>query len=84
MRVDKFLKLSRIIKRRTVAHDAASKNHILVNDKPAKPSKEIKVDDIITVKYFHRIILLKVLKLDERANKDSAKDMYEIIEIKEQ
>ena len=55
MRLDKYLKVSRLIKRRTLAKEVAEAERILVNDKPAKPSKELKVGDLITIEFGNKI-----------------------------
>ena len=83
MRLDKYLKLSRIIKRRTVAHDAADASRVFVNGRPVKPSYDVKVGDIIEIKYFKKEVKVKVLNVNAVVRKDQADDMYEIIEIKE-
>lgn len=61
MRLDKFLKVSRLIKRRTVANDVAEQGRIFVNDKLAKPAKQLKVGDIIKIEQFNKTIEVKVL-----------------------
>jgi len=79
MRLDKFLKVSRLIKRRTVAKEVAEAERILVNDKPAKPSKDIKVSDIITIEFGTKVVNVRVLSIDEKTKKDLASSMYELI-----
>ena len=79
MRIDKFLKLSRIIKRRSVASDACGSGRIFINEKQAKPSKDVKVGDVVTVSFGDREITFKILSIDERQTKQSATEMYEII-----
>ena len=83
MRLDKFLKVSRIIKRRTVATSAASSEKILVNDRIAKPSKDIKVGDVITIEYFKRTMKVQVLSIQENVKACDAEKMYQIIDIVE-
>lgn len=83
MRLDKYLKLSRIIKRRTVAHDAADASRVFVNGRPVKPSYDVKVGDIIEIKYFKKEVKIEVLNVNAVVRKDQAEEMYEIIEIKE-
>ena len=83
MRLDKFLKVSRIIKRRTVANDAAKGDKVLVNGKPAKPSLILKIGDIVSVNYFKKLVEVKVLSLTPSIRKDDASNMYEIIRIEE-
>lgn len=76
MRLDKFLKLSRIIKRRTVANDAAKSGKILINSKVAKPGDDLKVGDIITTTFNEDHRSYEVVSLLESPNKDQAKLMY--------
>lgn len=83
MRLDKYLKLSRIIKRRIVAHDAADASRVFVNGRPVKPSYDVKVGDTIEIKYFKKEVKVKVLNVNAVVRKDQADEMYEIIEIKE-
>lgn len=61
MRLDKFLKVSRLIKRRTVANDVAEQGRIFVNDKLAKPAKQLKIGDIIKIEQFNKTVSVKVL-----------------------
>jgi len=63
MRLDKFLKVSRLIKRRTVANEVSEMGRVLINGIPAKPAKQIKENDIITIEYANRTIKAKVLKV---------------------
>jgi len=63
MRLDKFLKVSRLIKRRTVANEVSETGRVLVNDNPAKPAKQIKENDIITIQYANRVVKARVLKV---------------------
>ena len=83
MRLDKFLKVSRIIKRRTVAASAASNERVLVNNNVAKPSKDVKVGDIITIEYFKRKLVVKVLEVKENVKAQDADKMYEVLEMNE-
>ncbi len=80
MRIDKYLKVSRLIKRRTVANDVADAGRVTVNGRPVKASYSVKVGDIIEVTFGNRPIKAKVLSLEERKGKDVAREMYEIIE----
>ena len=80
MRLDKYLKVSRIIKRRTVANDACDGGRVSVNGKPAKASYEVKVGDIIEISFGARGVKAKVIEINEHAKKDQAPSMYEIIE----
>lgn len=79
MRLDKYLKVSRLIKRRTLAKEASNSERILVNGKVAKPSKELKVNDIITIEFGKKEISVKVLSLNPVVKKDDASSMYELI-----
>jgi ribosomal 50S subunit-recycling heat shock protein len=81
MRLDKFLKVSRIIKRRTVAKEASSTDKVLVNSKIAKPSTVLKVGDLVEVNYFKKKIIFKVTSLLPSTKKEDAKEMYEIVQI---
>lgn len=81
MRLDKFLKVSRIIKRRTVAKEAGDKELVTVNGKVAKPSHQLKIGDIITVTYFRKTVTVKVLELKETVKAADADSLYELISI---
>lgn len=63
MRLDKFLKVSRLIKRRTVANEVSDMGRVLINGNPAKPAKQIKENDIITIEYANRTVKAKILKV---------------------
>ena len=63
MRLDKFLKVSRLIKRRTVANEVSEQGRVFVNNQPAKPSKQIKENDIIRIEHYNKSISVKVLKI---------------------
>lgn len=79
MRLDKYLKVSRIIKRRTVAKEACENGRVLINDKVAKPSTEVKEGDIIEIKYAAKILRAKITSIAEHVRKEDAKAMYEIL-----
>ena len=79
MRIDKFLKNSRVIKRRTVAKEACEQGRVFVNSKPAKPGTELIVGDEIEIIFGTKPMKIKVEKLTEHVMKDDAKDMYSII-----
>lgn len=79
MRIDKFLKVSRVIKRRTVAADACSGGRIEINGKSVKPAKEVKVGDVVTVSFGSNALTFEVLNTDEKQTKQSASEMYRII-----
>ncbi len=80
MRIDKFLKNSRLIKRRTVAKEACEQERILVNDKIAKPGTEVREGDVIRIQFGNSSVTAKVLKLLDSSKKEDAASMYEIIE----
>ena len=79
MRLDKYLKLSRIIKRRTVANEACDAQRVMVNGKPARASYEVRIGDIIEVNLGQKPVKLRVTALKETTNKDNACDNFEII-----
>ncbi len=79
MRLDKYLKLSRLIKRRTVANDAATNGRIKVNDKVVKPSFNVKVGDIIEIEFGNKIVKAEVLKTPEIVKKDEAENLYKYL-----
>ena len=79
MRLDKFLKLSRIIKRRTVAKEACEQGRVEVNGKVAKPGLELKEGDIIKITFGNKELVARVLSLAENVRKDAAQDLYEIV-----
>lgn len=80
MRLDKYLKLSRIIKRRTVANEACDNSYVSVNGRPAKASYSLKIGDIIEIAYGNRTTKFEVLSLPEHAAKADASSMYRVIE----
>ncbi len=79
MRLDKYLKVSRIIKRRTVANEVCDAKHVNVNGKVARASYEIKTGDIIEIQMGQNLTKYKVLSVNEYAKKDDAAQMYEVI-----
>ena len=79
MRLDKFLKLSRIIKRRTVANEACDNSYVSVNGRAAKASHDVKPGDIIEVTYGSRTMRFRVLSLNEHAKQADASEMYELL-----
>lgn len=78
MRLDKFLKVSRIIKRRTVANEAADGGRVMVNGKPAKPSYDVKVGDILEIKFGDKVAKFKILEIPKVQGKDMGKLVEEI------
>lgn len=79
MRLDKYLKVSRLIKRRTVANEACDAGRVLINDKVAKASAEVKVNDKIEIQFGTRNVVVRVTSIAETVKKDEAKEMYEYI-----
>lgn len=80
MRLDKFLKVSRIIKRRTVANEACDAEHVNVNGRRAKASYEVKEGDVVEVVFGKRTLKFRILTVSEQVQKSDASTMYEIIE----
>lgn len=81
MRLDKFLKVSRLIKRRTVANEVSDKGRVLVNGNPAKPSKQLKEGDVIKIESSSRPITAKVLKIPQgNISVQEASSLYEVVE----
>jgi ribosomal 50S subunit-recycling heat shock protein len=76
MRIDKYLKVSRLIKRRTLANEACAKGRVKINDKIAKPGSEVKVGDVIEIQFGNGTVKVKVNSLSEHVTKDDAKEMY--------
>lgn len=79
MRLDKFLKVSRLIKRRTVANDACDSERISVNGKPAKASYNVKLGDDITIAFGSKSVTVRVLEIKETTKKSESVGMYEVI-----
>lgn len=79
MRLDKFLKVSRLIKRRTVANEACDAGRVMVNGKPAKASLNVKVGDVIEILFGQRTVKVRVLALVDTTKKEEAKDLFEYI-----
>lgn len=76
MRLDKYLKVSRLIKRRTVANEACDAGRVLINDKPAKASSTVKEGDIITISFGNKEVRVKVLDVQETVRKEDAKELF--------
>lgn len=76
MRLDKYLKVSRLIKRRTVANEACDAGRVLVNDRPAKASVSVKAGDIIEIQFGTSSVKVEVLDVQETVRKDDAKELY--------
>lgn len=79
MRLDKYLKVSRLIKRRTIANEACDAGRVSINGKVAKASVDVKVDDIIEIAFGTRNVKVKVTNVVETVKKDEAKEMYEVL-----
>ncbi len=79
MRLDKYLKVSRIIKRRTVANEACSAGRVSINDKVAKPSTDVKEGDIISIRMGAKLFTAEIVSVREYAAKDAASEMYRVI-----
>lgn len=80
MRLDKYLKVSRLIKRRTIANEACDAGRVAVNGKAARASYEVKAGDIIDIGLGQRPLKIKVLEVKEHVAKDGAAGLYEVIE----
>lgn len=79
MRIDKFLKVSRILKRRTVAQEACGEDKVLINGKAAKAGSKIKIGDIVEVLYSTGSLKFRVLNIKETVKKEDASSLYEVI-----
>lgn len=79
MRLDKYLKVSRLIKRRTVANEACDGGRVMVNDKPAKASTNVKVGDIITISFGNKDVKVEVLDVQETVKKEAAAELFRYI-----
>lgn len=80
MRLDKYLKVSRLIKRRTVANEACDAGRVLANGKPARASYEVKEGDLLEIMLGERVLKAKVLSVTEYAKKGEAAELYQIVE----
>lgn len=76
MRLDKFLKISRLIKRRTVANEACDAGRVLVNDKPAKASTNVKPGDILTIHFGNKEVKAEILSIQETVRKEEAENLF--------
>ncbi len=79
MRLDKFLKVSRIIKRRTVANDACDAEHVTVNGRRAKASYDVKENDVIEIRFGEKTLRIRVLDVRETVAKSDAASLYEVL-----
>ena len=80
MRLDKYLKVARIIKRRTIANDACDTEHVTVNGKRAKASYDVKINDIVEITFGERTLKFRVTDVKEHTGKAEASSLYEVIE----
>lgn len=76
MRLDKYLKVSRLIKRRTVANEACDAGRVLMNDRPAKASAQVKAGDVLEIQFGTRSVKVEVLNVQETVKKEAAQEMY--------
>lgn len=79
MRIDKFLKVSRILKRRTVAQEACSAGKVMINGREVKPSHEVRAGDVVEILYSSGTLKFRVLEIREVVKKDDAQKLYEVI-----
>lgn len=79
MRVDKYLKVSRIVKRRAVCKELAERGRVLINDKVAKPGSEVKVGDVLIIQLSDRVLTIKIVDVKEYAGKDESGALYEVV-----
>ena len=79
MRLDKFLKVSRLIKRRTVANEACDAGRVLVNDRPAKASAQVKAGDVLEIQFGSNSVRVEVLNVQETVKKEEAKELFRYI-----
>lgn len=79
MRLDKYLKVSRLIKRRTVANEACDAGRVLINDKPAKASTNVKVGDVLTIQFGNKEVKVEILDVQETVKKDEAKELFKYL-----
>ena len=76
MRLDKFLKVSRLIKRRTVANEACDAGRVLVNDRPAKASAQVKAGDVLEIQFGSKSVRVEVLNVQETVKKEESQELY--------
>ncbi len=79
MRLDKYLKVSRLIKRRSIANEACDAGRVLINDKPAKASANVKVNDIITIQFGNKEVKVEVLDVQETVKKEEARELFRFL-----
>ncbi len=83
MRLDKYLKVSRVVKRRTVANEVCAAGRVTINGRKAKPSADVKVSDVLEISFGNGLTRIRVLDIRETVRKESASEMYEILAGKE-
>ena len=76
MRLDKYLKVSRLIKRRTVANEACDAGRVLINDRPAKASAQVKEGDVLEIQFGSKAVRVEVLNVQETVKKEQAQELY--------
>ena len=76
MRLDKYLKVSRLIKRRTVANEACDAGRVLINDRPAKASAQVKEGDVLEIQFSSKAVRVEVLNVQETVKKEEAQELY--------
>ena len=79
MRLDKYLKVSRLIKRRTVANEACDAGRVMVNGKPAKASAAVKAGDVLEIQFGTRTVKAEILNVQETVKKEAAQEMYRLL-----
>ncbi len=79
MRLDKYLKVSRIIKRRTIANEACDSGRVMLNDKVARASAEVKVGDVVEIAFGTKSVKVRITSIQETTRKDEAKEMFEYL-----
>ena len=79
MRLDKYLKISRLIKRRTVANEACDAGRVMITDKVAKASADVKIGDVIEIAFGQKSVKIRVLDIQDTTKKNEAKDLFEYI-----
>lgn len=79
MRLDKYLKVSRLIKRRTVANEACDAGRVMVNGKPAKASAAVKAGDVLEIQFGTRTVRAEILNVQETVKKEAAQEMYRLL-----
>ena len=82
MRLDKYLKVSRLIKRRTVANEACDAGRVLINDRPAKASAQVKEGDVLEIQFGSKAVRVEVLNVQETVKKEEAQELYRYLQSK--